>query len=351
MFNLGRFLSAKVGVFTGAMLFATMSQAASYTFQTINDPADNSLQTPVFNQLLGINNSNVIVGYFGDGATIPNNGFIYSGGSFTPANVGGATQTQVVAINNTMTSGAYNTAGFFVDASGANHGFTNIGGSTVYVDGPGSVTTQTLGLNDNHQAVGFYVDANGTTQGFLYNTSTQMLTTLPFGSLGGANGLTATGINNAGTIVGFYSTAAGTISPFIDQGGTFTSPVDPDGSDAMFFGINNSGEIVGSDTANNGATQGLVYNSTTGTWTTVNDPLASVNPNSFGLDGTTLNGINDAGDLVGFYSDASGNVDGLLVTPTPEPKALMLTGAGLGCVLLAWSRRRTSLVSSLRHAG
>ena len=28
---------------------------------------------------------------------------------------------------------------------------------------------------------------------------------------------------------------------------------------------------------------------------------------------TTLNGINDAGDLVGFYTDAKGNTDGLLV--------------------------------------
>jgi hypothetical protein len=37
----------------------------------------------------------------------------------------------------------------------------------------------------------------------------------------------------------------------------------------------------------------------------VNDPL--------GRGATTLNGINDAGDLVGFYTAANGNTDGLLV--------------------------------------
>ena len=30
---------------------------------------------------------------------------------------------------------------------------------------------------------------------------------------------------------------------------------------------------------------------------------------------TTINGVNDAGDLVGFYVDSAGNTDGFLVTP------------------------------------
>jgi len=31
-----------------------------------------------------------------------------------------------------------------------------------------------------------------------------------------------------------------------------------------------------------------------------------------------LNGINDKGDIVGFYADAAGNTDGLLATPDHE---------------------------------
>jgi hypothetical protein len=30
---------------------------------------------------------------------------------------------------------------------------------------------------------------------------------------------------------------------------------------------------------------------------------------------TTVNGINDVGDLVGFYTDAKGNTDGFLALP------------------------------------
>jgi len=36
-------------------------------------------------------------------------------------------------------------------------------------------------------------------------------------------------------------------------------------------------------------------------------------PNGVGT--TTINGVNDAGDLVGFYLDAAGNTDGFLATP------------------------------------
>jgi len=57
--------------------------------------------------------------------------------------------------------------------------------------------------------------------------------------------------------------------------------------------------------------------------------------------GTTLNGINDLGDIVGFFVDTKGT-EGLLATPVPEPStwAMMLAGfAGLGLAALRRSRR------------
>src|SRR4051794_31731419 len=46
------------------------AQAADFSFKTLDDPAD-----PTFNQLLGINDSGVIAGYFGSGdAGHPNKG-------------------------------------------------------------------------------------------------------------------------------------------------------------------------------------------------------------------------------------------------------------------------------------
>ena len=44
-----------------------------------------------------------------------------------------------------------------------------------------------------------------------------------------------------------------------------------------------------------------------GGFTSVDDPN--------GIGSTVVNGVNGAGDLVGFYTDAAGNTDGMLATP------------------------------------
>lgn len=268
--------------------------AGNLNFVTINDPADKTLQTPVFNQLLGINNAGVIAGYFGDGTVVNNHGFTWTKGTFANENVPGADQTQVVAINNTLTAGADNTVGFWVNnTSGANHGFTNIGGTFTNVDGPGSTFTQVLGLNDHGEAVGFFT-AGGLTSGFTYSLTSTTVTPLTVPSSWNATSVTAAGINNSGVIVGFYSNSSGT-SGFIDKNGTFTTPTDPNGTSPMFFGINNLGEVVGTDTAAGGYSEGFVYNTNTNTWTVVFDPNSVTTPDGFGISGTTLNGINDEG--------------------------------------------------------
>lgn len=316
------------------VLMAPVSgSAASYTFQTLNNAAD-----PTFNQLLGINNAGTIAGYFGSGATNhPNKGYTlaapYGQGNYINENFPASFQTQVVGINN---NGSPTTVGFWVDGAGNNFGFVNQGGGFTSVSNPNTSTTtpftQVLGVNDSNVAVGFYTDGNGNNQGYSYNIAQKQ-----FSAVAPPNAMsaTATGINNNGIISGFYADAAGNVHGFLDNAGNFTSLDDPNGTNTMLLGLNNNGQVVGSFVDANGVTNGVVYDLQTKIWQTVNDPNSSAIP-AFDVTGTTINGINDRGQLVGFYSDGA-NVDGFLATPVPEPASVgfMLFGGALlaaGCV-------------------
>jgi hypothetical protein len=334
-------LKVSLAVLTMFTLAALTSRAASYNFQTINNPGDLN-----FNQLLGINNEGVIAGYFGDGTVLPNKGYTWTKtGGFVSENFIPSVQTQVTAINNVLTSGTYNTAGFYIDTAGANHGFTQIGGVQTTVDNSATTAVpafnQLLGLNDSDIAVGFYNDSAGNAHGYTYNVSTKVFTPVTLPASWGATSETATAINNGGWIAGFYTNPSGNVLGFLDENGTFVSLSAPkgNGTNTSFFGLNNKGEVVGSY-VNASGTNGLVYNWLTNTWTTVDNPHQSFTP-AFGVSGTTINGVNDLGQLVGFYSDGT-HVNGMLATPVPEPGslALLLLGSALTACAAVKRKRR-----------
>lgn len=310
--------------------------ATVYTFQTLNNPAD-----PTFNQLLGINNTGTIAGYFGSGsASHPNKGYTLTPpASYTNENFPGSVQTQVVGINSNASP---TTVGFWIDGAQNNFGFVDQGNSFTTVSDPnvpttGTVVTQLLGVNGNNIAAGFYLDNVGNAQGFIYNIATSVFTPVNLPGSFNAVMTTVTGVSNSGEISGFYTDTGNAVHGFLDNGGTFTSLNDPNAvNNTMLLGVNNSGMVVGSYVDINGLTNGLVYNANTNTWQTINDPSASATA-AFGVNGTTINGINDKGQLVGFYSDGT-NVDGMLATPTPEPDSLLLMG--LGAALIAIFGRR-----------
>jgi hypothetical protein len=146
------------------------------SFFVLDNPGDLN-----FNQLLGINDGRVIVGYFGDGTVVPNNGYVlvpknhYSVENFTNLpSPDFASQTQAIGIN---TRAFPDIVGFYTDnATGFTHGFLDSNGVQSPVDDPAgsppNVTTPVqnlLVINNFDKAAGFWTDNNATSMASLSN--------------------------------------------------------------------------------------------------------------------------------------------------------------------------------------
>jgi probable HAF family extracellular repeat protein len=289
----------------------TAGQSGNYQVLTLNDNRDRT-----FNQLLGINDAGQIVGYFGSGnAGHPNMGYAlrapYAQGDFGGENFPRSAQTQITGLNDAGIS-----VGFFSTQNGAtpaddnNFGFWRQDGRYHEVSYPTKNNSkppvnQLLGINDTGTAVGFYTDSAGNAHGYAYNIRTRRfkLVTVP-----GATSLTATAINNEGSVAGFFTNKKGTVDAFLKlHSGRISTIAVPGASMTQAFGVNDSGEVVGAyttGTGNNAVSHGFTWRS--GKFMTVNFPKASA---------TTVNGVNDEGDIVGFYTDAKGNTDGFTGLP------------------------------------
>src|ERR1035438_9058537 len=93
----------------------------TYTFSPIDDP----LATTGGTDASGINDLGQIVGSYG---SFPYHGFLYSGGTYTPLNAPGATNSTVAYDINNLGQ----IVGLYQDSSGAEHGFLYIGSTFTY---------------------------------------------------------------------------------------------------------------------------------------------------------------------------------------------------------------------------
>jgi PEP-CTERM motif len=171
------------------------------SFATVDNPA-----STVFNQALGINNSNETVGYFAPTAmgTPGDIACSQAGGSFTninallPANF----NSQAVGINSTATPWI---VGFYQpdSALATSFGFVDEGGTIITIDPFSSTFTQALGVNDLGEIVGSYVGADGNTHGYIDNNGVFTSFDPP-----GSASTTINGVNDKGDIAGFYTNPA-----------------------------------------------------------------------------------------------------------------------------------------------
>jgi hypothetical protein len=207
-----------------------------------------------------------------------------------------------------------------------------------------TAATEVRALNDAGSAVGFAADVlggpNPSFRDFLRAASgtfvelTNPATGIPF------NGI-AQGINSAGYVVGDYDVPDG-FGGFISHGfilsPDYTTLTDlsaplaaaapvagcgiariPHGG-TRARGINDVGTVTGFYFDVSCVAHGFVYDIASGIYTTFDHPLASgaagTLPGHRGQTGTFLPGINNAGQIAGSYTDASGNYQGFLLDST-----------------------------------
>jgi hypothetical protein len=170
------------------------------------------------NQLIGVNNADLAVGFYNDKHG-DSHGYTYDIATKTfsaDINDPNAVSTVTAAINNSD-----EIAGFFTDkTTGAIQGFIDNGGSFSTVSAPGAAETELLGINDNGLAVGFECAvagcSGGPQHGIIYNIATKAFTIL---DPPGSTATTLNGLNDAGEVVGFFVDAAG------NTDGTLGTPV------------------------------------------------------------------------------------------------------------------------------
>jgi probable HAF family extracellular repeat protein len=253
----------------------------------------------------GINNKGSsgvasIVGYFVDsGGTV--RGFKRDPGTtFIPINIEGATEVKAFDINNI---GLGNVGGTVLDTSGL-HAFLWDGTKFTFPGNP--PIPNASGINDDGLIVGFFSDTTGKQHGF----------TLPPG-LGGpinvfSNLSTQTfGINNTRRMVGTLQETSGEFRAFYLSGPDIASAqriTIQNASRSDAYGINNADDPaqvrhVGTVTIN-GQDHGFVQTQSQGVQT-FDFPSAQH---------TRAFGVNDSGEIVGEYVDSSGHTHGFLGT-------------------------------------
>jgi hypothetical protein len=287
---------------------------------TVFDAPGAGTQLGMGTHALGITDSGVIVGFFDSSAAPPapaRQGFVRdTQGDFTFINFPGSLFTTAESANN---SGVI--AGTFTDVQGLHCFVRAVDGTFTSFDPPGIPSHQPYAISPRR------VDTSGDIAGFstvidppavdsgFFRASSGTLTAIEApGDNPPSEGTTIGDLNAGGVIVGsvpgpaVMPPAAPTSHSFLRAAdGTYTvfdpSEAGPNGSSAN--GINDSGAIVGTY-LDPSLVQHSYLRDSSGNFTVLDDPNAAQLPFSFQNTGTAAVRINSAGTIVGSYSDAAG---------------------------------------------
>ena len=219
-------------------------------------------------QVTGLNNRGVTVGFWSsmNNANLVNDnfGFVDVDGHFRNADfpTGDAASPpvdQLLGVNDNDVA-----VGFYTDGQGNNHGYEyniNTGRySTVTYQGAPGASLTAAAINDRGDVAGFYTNpSTGVTDGFIkFGNRTFIDLSVP-----GASATTALGVNNYDEVVGTYTVGSG--SSAVMHGFTWTpehgfrTVDDPHGvGTTTINGVNDFGQVVGFYVDANGNTDGFL---------------------------------------------------------------------------------------------
>jgi probable HAF family extracellular repeat protein len=217
--------------------------------------------------------------------------------------IGTSPQSWAFSINNLgEIAGAYQTS------SGALHGFIHHpDGTVITLDDPAGTDTQAFGINDLGTVIGIYNDTTGATHAFVLRaghfTSADIqggIQTIPFS------------INDREQIVGELITTAHTLGVGYLQNlnnGAVTLSTAPGSipQGTFFISINNREQILGAFQPASGPQQNFLESG--GNFRPFDLPA------SLGATFTSAQTINDQGEIVGFYNDASNAAHAFVASP------------------------------------
>lgn len=262
---------------------------------------------------LGVSLNHIVGYYVGNNA---NNAYIQTGALFVDAAPLGSNTSYLTAINRRgVAVGGYCPKGCNIETGqyGYTYDFKTARIRTITFPMTGAATTA-YGINDLGTIVGGYCPNNNVCPSGAFNPAADgfvdtngVFTTLNYP---GANATSPFAINNAGTIVGFYTINLTGPHAFLYQNGAFTTIDFPGSGYTLATSINTFGVVAGLFADSTGV-HGFTYDN--GTFTQVDKP---------GALSTGVSGISDHNELVGTWNTLTTSETFKatpIKSPTPPP--------------------------------